>query len=69
MFSGSKPKAALPLLAILLLGTAVADPLPPGVQRQGNVITMQPIGDSDTAAAQDTDAARRPGMTDRKSVV
>lgn len=37
---------ALPVLAILILGAA-ADPLPPGVERQGDVLTMQPIGDSD----------------------
>jgi soluble lytic murein transglycosylase len=54
---------ALPVLAVLLLGAAVADPLPPGVQRQGNVITMQPIGDSDGSVPQDFEAERRPGAT------
>jgi Soluble lytic murein transglycosylase and related regulatory proteins (some contain LysM/invasin domains) len=39
------PARALPVLAILLLGAAAADPLPAGVERQGSVITMRPIGD------------------------
>ena len=49
----------LPVLAILLLGAAVADPLPPGVELRGSTITMQPIGDSD--AAPDSEAERRTG--------
>ena len=55
--------SARPLLAvaILVLGAAVADPLPPGVQQQGGVIMMQPIADSDVP--QDTDAERRPGVS------
>ncbi len=54
-------RRALPLLALLLLGTAIADPLPPGVVRQGNIITMQPVGDSDNSVPQDTEAERTPG--------
>jgi soluble lytic murein transglycosylase len=50
------PARALPVLAILLLGAAVADPLPAGVQRQGNVITMQPVGDD---AAADSESELR----------
>jgi soluble lytic murein transglycosylase len=53
---------ALPILALLLLGAAIADTLPAGVQRQGNVITMQPIGDSDAGAPQDMEAERLPGV-------
>jgi len=58
---------ALPLLATLLLGSAIAgaglaDPLPPGVVRNGNVITMQPIGDSDSVPA-DSEAERRQTST------
>lgn len=52
---------ALSLLAVLLLGAAIADPLPPGVIRQGNTITMQPVADSDTTVPQDSEAERRPG--------
>lgn len=52
------PARALPILAILVLGAAVADPLPAGVERQGNVITMQPVGDSGDA---DSDAEMRAG--------
>lgn len=44
------PARALPVLAILLMGAAAADPLPPGVERQGNVVTMRPIGDDMTAS-------------------
>ncbi len=54
-------RRVLPLLAVLLLGTAIADPLPPGVVRQGNIITMQPVGDSDNSVPQDTEAERTPG--------
>ena len=50
-------------VAVLALGAAVADPLPPGVVQQGGVITMQPIPDSDTAVPQDTEAERLPGLT------
>jgi soluble lytic murein transglycosylase len=55
------PARALPILAILLLGAAVADPLPPGVELRGSTITMQPIGDSDTAPQSDSEAERRAG--------
>lgn len=51
----------LPLLAIILFGVSAAETLPPGVERQGDVITMQPIGDGDTAKPGDTDAERLPG--------
>jgi peptidoglycan lytic transglycosylase len=52
------------LVTALLLGTAWADSLPSGVVRQGNVITMQPIADSDQPEATgDTDAERRPGTS------
>ena len=53
------PARALPVLAVLLLGAAVADPLPSGVERQGNVVTMRPIGDD--AAASDGEAELRAG--------
>ena len=50
------------LLACLVLGAAAADPLPQGVVQQGNVITMQPVADSDQPAApEDNEAERRPG--------
>jgi len=56
--------ARLPFaLAILVLGAAVADPLPPGVEQKGGVITMQPIADGDTAVAQESEAERLPGAT------
>lgn len=54
------PARALPVLAILVLGAAVADPLPAGVERQGNVITMQPVGD-DAATPSDSEADLRAG--------
>ena len=47
------------ILALLLAGVAVADQLPPGVEQQGNVITMQPVADSDMPGG-DTEAGRRP---------
>ena len=53
------PARALPVLAILLMGAATADPLPPGVERQGNVITMRPVGDDMTAS--DAEAELRTG--------
>lgn len=53
------PPRALPVLAILLLGAAVADPLPSGVERKGDVVTMQPVGDE--VAAPDSDAELRTG--------
>jgi len=53
----------LAALAILAVGAALADALPPGVEQKGGVITMQPIPDSDTPVPQDTEAERRPGAT------
>jgi soluble lytic murein transglycosylase len=55
------PARALPVLALLLLGAALADPLPSGVKRQGNVITMQPVGE-ETAQA-DSEAGLRAGTS------
>jgi soluble lytic murein transglycosylase len=52
----------LVLLSLFLIGAAEADQLPPGVERQGSVVTMQPIADSDMPGA-DTEAERRPGTT------
>lgn len=52
------------LTAALLLGASLAahgeDPLPPGLQRSGNVIMMRPIGDSDTTGAP-LNSEHRPG--------
>jgi soluble lytic murein transglycosylase len=53
------PARALPVLAILLLGAAAAGPLPAGVERQGNVITMRPIGDDMTVS--DAESGLRAG--------
>lgn len=65
MLPGIKKMYARLLLtvAVLALGAAVADPLPPGLTQQGGVIMMQPIADSDATASQDTDAERRPGAS------
>ena len=50
---------ALPVLAVLVFGVALADPLPPGVIRQGDVITMKPVSDSEPLPPGDSEAERR----------
>jgi len=53
------------LLALILTGAALAEPLAPGVERQGDVITMRPVGDeaAPPASSEDTEAGRRPGTS------
>ena len=49
----------------LALGAVVAlaqTPLPPGVMRQGNVITMAPVSDTDAGNGPTITAERRPGL-------
>lgn len=56
---------ALPVLALLFLGAAsagLADPLPPGVFQQGNVITMKPV-DSQSDASPESEAELRQTAT------
>ncbi|MDR3528370.1 MAG: lytic transglycosylase domain-containing protein [Rhizomicrobium sp.] len=50
---------ALPVLAVLVFGAALADPLAPGIIRQGDTITMKPISDSEPLPPGDTEAERR----------
>jgi soluble lytic murein transglycosylase len=51
---------ALPIAAVLIFGAALADPLPPGVIRQGDTITMKPVSDSEPPPPGDSEAERRP---------
>ncbi len=50
---------ALPILAVLVFGAALADSLPPGVIRQGDIITMKPVSDSEPPPPGDSEAEPR----------
>lgn len=52
------PARALPVLAILMLGTAVAGPLPNPAERQSKIVPVLQI-DTEAAAASDDEAERR----------